>query len=82
VDLRWELRKIVNGWFLVSPGMVLKWVGLTVILYAQLAKLGSECPFIGPEPACGISAGIAEKAVRDWTNRGHKKYWASLTGLK
>jgi ribonuclease HI len=21
----------------------------------QLAKLGSECPFIEPEPACGIS---------------------------
>jgi ribonuclease HI len=21
----------------------------------QLAKLGSECPFIGPEPACSIS---------------------------
>jgi hypothetical protein len=30
----------------------------------QLAKLGSECPFIGPEPVCGISA---KKAVRDWT---------------
>jgi ribonuclease HI len=29
----------------------------------QLAKLGSECPFIGPEPACGISARIAKKAV-------------------
>jgi hypothetical protein len=24
----------------------------------QLAKLGSECPFIGPEPACGISAAV------------------------
>jgi ribonuclease HI len=30
----------------------------------QLARLGSECPFIGPEPACGTSAGIAIKAVR------------------
>jgi hypothetical protein len=48
----------------------------------QLAKLGSECPFIGPEPACGISAGISKKAVRGWTNRDHKKYWESLTGLK
>jgi hypothetical protein len=48
----------------------------------QRAKLGSECPFIGPEPACGISAGIAKKAVRDWTNRDHKKYYESLTGLK
>jgi hypothetical protein len=26
----------------------------------------------GPEPACGISAGIAKKVVRDWTNRAIK----------
>jgi ribonuclease HI len=38
----------------------------------QLAKLGSESPFIEPEPACGISVGIAKRAVRDWTNRDHK----------
>jgi ribonuclease HI len=25
----------------------------------KLAKLGAECPLIGPEPACGISARIA-----------------------
>jgi hypothetical protein len=43
----------------------------------QLAKLGSECPLIGPEPACGISSGISKKAVRD-----HKKYCESLTGFK
>jgi phosphoribosylformimino-5-aminoimidazole carboxamide ribonucleotide (ProFAR) isomerase len=48
----------------------------------QLAKLGSECPSIGSEPACGISARIAKKAVRDWTNKDHQKYWESLTGLK
>jgi hypothetical protein len=33
----------------------------------QLSKTGSEHPFIGPEPACGISVGVAKKAVRDWT---------------
>jgi ribonuclease HI len=33
----------------------------------QLARTGSEHPFIGPEPACRISAGNAKKAVRDWT---------------
>jgi hypothetical protein len=38
-------------------------------------RLESECPFVGPEPACDISAGIAKKAVRDWTMGGHKKYW-------
>jgi hypothetical protein len=43
--------------------------------------MGSDCPLIGPELACGISAGIAKKAVMDWTNRGHQKYWESLIGL-
>jgi hypothetical protein len=47
-----------------------------------VAKFGPECRFIGPEPAYGISAGDAENAVRDWTNRDHKKHWESLTGFK
>jgi ribonuclease HI len=38
----------------------------------QLSGLGSECPFIGHEPACGVSAGIAKKAVRDRINRDHE----------
>jgi ribonuclease HI len=33
----------------------------------QLAKLGSKCLFIGPQPACSILVGVATKAVRDWT---------------
>jgi hypothetical protein len=37
----------------------------------QLARTGSEYPFIGPEPACGISVGVAKKAVSDCTNRNH-----------
>jgi hypothetical protein len=48
----------------------------------QLARTRSENLFKGPEPACGISIGAAKKAVRDWTNRNHKKYWDSTTGLK
>jgi hypothetical protein len=48
----------------------------------QLARTGSEHPFTGPEPACGISIGVAKKAARDWTNRNHKKHWESTTGLK
>jgi hypothetical protein len=44
--------------------------------------LGSQCPFVGPERTCGISAAIAKKTVRDSTNRDHEKYWESLTGLK
>jgi hypothetical protein len=38
----------------------------------HLARTGSENPFIGPEPACGISSGAAKKAVRDWTDRNLK----------
>jgi hypothetical protein len=48
----------------------------------QLAKIGAEYPFTGPEPACGIYIGAAKKAIRDWTMVNHKKYWSSLTGLK
>jgi hypothetical protein len=38
----------------------------------QLARMGSEHPFMRPEPACGISVGVAKKVVRDWTNRKQK----------
>jgi ribonuclease HI len=31
----------------------------------QLDKLGSEHPFIGPEPACDISVRVAKIAARD-----------------
>jgi hypothetical protein len=48
----------------------------------QLAKAGSEHLFIGPEPACSISVGVAKKAVRDCTNRNNKEYWDSTTGLR
>jgi hypothetical protein len=44
----------------------------------QLARTGSVHPFIGPEPACGISVEVTKKAIRDWTNKNHKKYWESL----
>jgi hypothetical protein len=47
----------------------------------SVAKLGSERPFIGPEPACGIAMEVAKKAVGDWTIRGHRKHWGSLRGL-
>jgi hypothetical protein len=47
-----------------------------------LARTGYEHPFIGPEPPCGISIGVAKRPVRDWTNRNHIKQWESITGLK
>jgi hypothetical protein len=39
----------------------------------QLARFGYEHPFLGPEPACGITAGFAKKTVRDWANKDTKK---------
>jgi hypothetical protein len=39
----------------------------------QLARIGSEHLFTGPEQACGISIEAAKKAVRDSINRNHKK---------
>jgi ribonuclease HI len=48
----------------------------------QLARTGSEHPFTGHKPACGISIRVAERAVRDCMNRKHIKEWGSITGLK
>jgi hypothetical protein len=48
----------------------------------QLARTRSEHPFIGPEPDCGNSVGVAKKAVRDWTNRNHKKKTFGLKEAK
>jgi hypothetical protein len=47
-----------------------------------LSRTGYEHPFTGPEPACGISIGVAKGAVKDWMNRNHIKQWESVTGLK
>jgi ribonuclease HI len=38
----------------------------------QLARTGSEHQFRGTEPACGISIGVAKKAVTGWINRNEK----------
>jgi hypothetical protein len=48
----------------------------------QLAKRGSESPFIGPEPACCFPTGVAKKAVTDWAIGDHRKRWDTLSGLK
>jgi hypothetical protein len=47
-----------------------------------LARTGSEHPFTGLEPACGISVGVVKRAIRNWTNRDHTKQCESTTGLK
>jgi hypothetical protein len=48
----------------------------------QLAELGLEHMFIGPEAACGIWVGASKRAIKDWTNRDYGKQWDSLSGLK
>jgi hypothetical protein len=48
----------------------------------KLARMGSEHPFKGPEPGCGVSIGVAKKAGRGWMNRNHTKHWESITGLR
>jgi ribonuclease HI len=39
----------------------------------QLATQGSSPPFVGPEPALGISAKTAREVIRGWMNRKHRK---------
>jgi hypothetical protein len=48
----------------------------------QLARQGSSRPFIGPEPALGISAKIAREVIRGWTNSKHTEYWQSIHGRR
>jgi hypothetical protein len=48
----------------------------------QLARIGAEHLFTGPEPACGISFRVAKRAVKDWMNRKHIIQWESITGCK
>jgi hypothetical protein len=61
---------------------VLGYEGIGNEMADQLARTGFEYPFIGPAPACGISVGVAKKAVRDWTNRNRKRHWECVTELK
>jgi hypothetical protein len=48
----------------------------------QLAKVGFLLPFIGSEPACGISERAAKQAIRNWVGRGHHKCWQSSLGWR
>jgi hypothetical protein len=48
----------------------------------QLARQGSSRPFIGPEPALGISAKIAREVIRRWMNTKHTEYCQSIHGQR
>jgi hypothetical protein len=43
-----------------------------------LAKLGFECPIMGPEPVCSISMEVFQKVAKDWTNRERHSYKVPL----
>jgi hypothetical protein len=47
-----------------------------------LARTRSEHPFTRPEPARGVSIGVAKRAVRDLTDRNQAKQLETITGLK
>jgi hypothetical protein len=55
---------------------------MTLPVNCQLARMKSECPFIGPEPTCDISAGVATKTVTEWINRKQRKCREFITGHK
>jgi hypothetical protein len=55
--------------------MNLKMVNVTFMLTAdQLARQGSSLPFVGPEPAFGISAKVASRVIKGSMSRKHKEY--------
>jgi len=40
----------------------------------QLARQGSSFPFVGPEPALGISAKVASRVIRGWMSKKQEGY--------
>jgi hypothetical protein len=56
------------------------WYGCQIMreLTDQLAKPGTERPFIESKPSCGISVGV----TRDWKISDHRKHLDSLRELK
>lgn len=46
----------------------------------ELARNGALLPFVGPEPACGISKSTAYNAVSAWAKNKHLLRWQTYTG--
>jgi len=47
----------------------------------ELAKLGSEAAYIGPEPALGMAHGEAKKSITEWCYQEHSDLWLRTTRL-
>ncbi|XP_055701687.1 uncharacterized protein LOC129800965 [Phlebotomus papatasi] len=48
----------------------------------ELARKGSNSPFIGPEPFCGISDATIKKEIHTWTLAREAEHWNNSTGLR
>jgi len=47
----------------------------------ELAKLGSEAAYIGPEPTLGMAHGEAKKSITEWCYQEHSDIWLRTTEL-
>jgi hypothetical protein len=47
-----------------------------------MTESGSLHPFVGPEPAYGVSDTVAGQVIRDQKYREHQDYWWSISGQR
>lgn len=48
----------------------------------ELARQAASMPYIGPEPALGITARSARTAINDWCHTKHCEYWAEYPAAR
>lgn len=48
----------------------------------ELAKAGSETPFVGPEPFCGIHKNHKKNIIEQWIYKEHYNYYLNVQGLE
>ncbi|PSN42330.1 hypothetical protein C0J52_20133 [Blattella germanica] len=48
----------------------------------EAAKLGSETPYLGPEPVLGVSSRPVRQAIMCWAQAEHKKHWNCIQGCR
>lgn len=48
----------------------------------ELARMGSETPFTGPEPVFGIPKTMTRRTVAEWVKQQHQQYWDNVEGQR
>jgi hypothetical protein len=48
----------------------------------QLAKRGSEMPYVGPEPSLGVTKSFTKRQVQAWLDERHREHWVRQPGLR